>query len=375
MRKLSTLVGLAFFGLLLVGCEGPQGPQGPEGPAGADGADGADGINAAETCTDCHVDDTRIFARQTQYQNSIHYLGGNFERGGNAYDATANSCAKCHSHEGFRDFLATGTTSWTPAFDNPSPVNCRTCHEIHTSYTQTDWQLSSTTPVTADWDGSTLDLGDVGNLCVNCHQARPVSPMPVVDGANVTFTSSRYGPHHSNQGQLISGTGLFEFGNVTVTGGPSAHGNGLGTNPGVCAGCHMAPAFGNKAGGHTWRMEYLYHGATEDFVQGCQECHSTISDFDFGGVHDCVADAETALGTYLENTPNPSPNGIKRPGEELANQNVSYPANLVAGYLNYLLIESDQSHGLHNPAYALEVLADTFAEFGLATPASCVALW
>ena len=82
MKKLSTLMGVAFFALMIVGCEGPQGTAGADGAAGAAGADGADGINAAETCTDCHVNDTKLFSRQVQYDASVHRNGVEGELGG-----------------------------------------------------------------------------------------------------------------------------------------------------------------------------------------------------------------------------------------------------------------------------------------------------
>jgi hypothetical protein len=371
MKELSTLVGLAFFALLIVGCEGPQGATGAAGADGTDGTDGTNGINAAETCTDCHVDDVELWVRQAQYANSLHGTGETVERGGAAYDNTDNSCAKCHSHDGFALFVEDGTTV-SSGFDNPARINCRSCHMIHTSYTQADWGLSINTPVTLDFDGSTADFGSVANLCVNCHQARAVSPMPVVDGAAVTLSSSRYGTHHGPQTQVVGGTGLFEFGNITVTGGPNTHGNTT-SNAAVCAGCHMyEPAWGDEAGGHTWSMEYDYHGTTEDFIQPCNQsgCHSSVADFDYAGVHTCVENALLDLATYLENTPAAAPNGIKRTTGMYINAG-TYSANLAAAFLNLQNIEEDRSHGVHNPAYAKQVLEDTFTEFSIATPTGC----
>jgi hypothetical protein len=361
MKKLSTLVGLAFFVLLIVGCEGPQGPAGTNGVDGADGADGADGINAAETCTDCHVDDTEMYAKQVQYAVSKHRTGGNFERGSNVYDDTDNECAVCHSHEGFTEFLATGTTSFTPAFDNPTPPNCRTCHEIHTSYTQADWGLTSTSAVTMYFDGATNDRGSVGNLCINCHQARPTTPMPTVgDPGTIAITSSRYGGHYGWQAQVLGGISLFEFGNTTVAGGPNTHGNTT-SNAAVCATCHMAAAFGEKAGGHTWNMHYMYHGSDTDLIAGCETsgCHSTVTDFDVNGVQTTVEACLTHLGSLLETA------GIKQAGlDYVETTNSPFTNDLAAAWINYYAIVKDHSHGVHNPAYVLDVLEDTINDLG-----------
>jgi hypothetical protein len=370
MKKLSTLVGLAFFALLIVGCEGPQGPAGAAGADGADGADGTDGVNAAATCTDCHNRDIEIVARSEQYANSVHGTGVNHERASSTY-SIAGFCAQCHSHNGFLDFQGTGSVA-SGGYENPSRIGCRTCHNVHSSYTQADWGLTYNSPVTLEWDAATADFGTVANLCINCHQSRAVSPVPVVDGTDVTFTSSRYGPHHGPQTQVVGGTGLFEFGNRTITGGPNTHGNTT-SNAKVCAGCHMYAPFGAAAGGHTWMMEYDDHGTPADYTASCNDaaCHDgSVSDFDHAGAHTCVENALTALGTYLENNPAAAPNGIKQVGEHLANAG-TYTANLTAAWLNYLILDEDRSHGVHNPRYAKQILEDTFLEFSIATPAGC----
>jgi hypothetical protein len=95
-----------------------------------------------------------------------------------------------------------------------------------------------------------------------------------------------------------------------------------------------------------------------------------VSDFDYLGTHTCVENALTDLTTYLENTPAAAPNGIKQVGEHLANAG-TYTANLTAAYLNFLILDEDRSHGVHNPRYAKQVLEDMFTEFSIATPTGC----
>ena len=235
MKKLSTLVGVAFFALMIVGCEGPQGAAGTNGVDGADGADGADGINAAETCTDCHVNDTKLFSRQVQYDASVHRNGvegesATFERG------NSTSCAGCHSHEGHMEVMAAGNPGGRTAsgISNPSPVNCRTCHAIHTSYTQADYMRIYDDPVPLLVGGTTFDLGEA-NVCASCHQARAVSSSQVPDlgnpGSTIALTSSRYGHHHGPQANALSASGANAFpGSTTIPTGPNTHGTVAG-NP------------------------------------------------------------------------------------------------------------------------------------------------
>ena len=363
MKKLSTLVGVAFFALMIVGCEGPQGVAGQDGAAGADGADGADGINAAETCTDCHTDDTEIFAAQVQYAVSTHRTGGNFERGGNTYEHVDNECAVCHSHEGFTEFLASGTTVFTPAFDDPTPPNCRTCHNIHTSYTQADWGLTTEASFDLVIDGSTIDLGK-GNLCANCHQPLQPDPMPDISGSGtgITFTSPYWGPHYGAQGAMLAGEAAFVFGNVSGPAtGPNTHGN-VSANAGGCVTCHMADAFGDQAGGHTWNMTYMYHGGVTDLIAGCETsgCHSTITDFDHNGVQTAIQLKIDALKALLIAAGIMDASDHAVPGAVTDEQ--------AAALVNYLLALKDHSVGVHNPAYLSDMLDDTILELGGTIP-------
>ena len=375
MKKLSMFIGALTLVAFVAACEGPQGPAGtdgadgatgpagapgatgatgatgPAGPAGPAGPPGADGINAAETCTECHNNSTIIFAREVQYGNSTHFLGGNYERAGSA------SCSTCHAHEGFANYVAGDPAV---SISNPSPVNCRTCHEIHTTFTDQDWALTTTAPVDLIATvGTTVDFGN-GNLCANCHQGRSVT-LPVVDGPDFAVTSSRYGYHHGPQAQSLAGVGALKIGNTpnaTINTGPNSHGS-LAANANGCVTCHMAEPFGSQSGGHTWKMAYEYHGAVEDNVAGCNTtgCHDAtgpITEFDFSGrmtqVAGLISDLETELirvGAYNTTT-------------ELFNAG-TYPANVAASMLNYQFLKEDRSLGIHQPYYITRMLQNAVA--------------
>lgn len=358
MKQLSTLVGVAFFALLIVGCEGPQGPQGPAGTDGVDGVDGVDGINAAQTCTDCHVNDTKLFTRQVQYNASVHRNGregepATFERG------YSTSCAGCHTHEGHVEVMDAGDPGGrtAAAISNPSPVNCRTCHAIHTSYTQADYQRIYTDPVPLLVGGATFNLGEA-NLCASCHQSRTTSPMPDLanPGTTMSLTSSRYGFHHGPQSNTVSASGAFEF--VPVA-GPNAHGTTTG-NPNGCVTCHMAEPRGNQAGGHTWMMTYEYHGAEEDYTESCDDaaCHNGAFDDDFDATSrqtnvqnlldlieaDLFARGIIDVDGYV----------VASSGTPLVIRN-----DLAAAFLNWQMLTEDRSVGIHSPIWVQGVLQAT----------------
>lgn len=339
------LLGGTFLAFMTLGCEGPTGPAGPEGPqgpAGPSGPAGPAGQNANVNCTECHTSNTDLYARQVQYMASTHYIGGNFERNG-------TNCAPCHTHEGFMERLASGAQSTSDDVSNPSPVNCRSCHRIHTTFTEADYALTTTAPVHL-WTGETVDLGD-GNLCAECHQARPMDPdeIPTIGGPAVTFTSSRYGYHHGPQAQVLAGLGGFEFeGSRDYRDEPHFHG---GANVG-CATCHMAEPYGAQAGGHTFAMTYEYHGHEEPLIAGCQECHSTVEDFGFLGVQSAVEMRLDQLREALRSVGVVAPNSDSRvPG--------TWPADVAAAAVNFQMVLEDRSMGIHNPPYVIALLQNS----------------
>ncbi|MDH5588635.1 MAG: collagen-like protein [Gemmatimonadota bacterium] len=347
-----------FIGALVIGagCEGPEGPTGPAGPQGTQGLQGPAGPtgpagqDANENCTQCHTEDVTLYAKQVQYGESKHRLGGNFER-------STTSCAPCHTHQGFIERIATGAMVTAANVVDPAPINCRTCHQIHTTYTDADFALTTTAPVEL-WNAGhgTVDYGaDVGNLCAQCHQGRVLSPVPELGGADVTLTSSRYGFHHGPQAQVVGGVGAFEFtGSRVIAGGPTVHGD-PDSNPEVCGTCHMAQAFGSQAGGHTWKMSYLYHGAVEENVAGCNGtgCHTTVplTTFDHNTVQTLVTTLLADISTELQRIGIQGVDHYAVPG--------TWPADVVAGFANWQMFEEDLSHGIHNPAYAMAVLTNT----------------
>ncbi len=357
-KKLSLLAGAAFLAFFAMGCEGPQGPQGLPGADGQDGQDGADGVNAAETCTDCHNDDTQLFAIQVQYNASVHRNGregepATFERG------YSTSCAGCHTHEGHMEVMAAADPGGATAapITNPSPVNCRTCHAIHTSYTQADYARIYNAPVPLLVGGATFDLGE-GNLCASCHQSRTASPAPDLanPGTTISITSSRYGFHHGPQSNTVSASGAFEF--VSVA-GPNTHGNATG-NPNGCVTCHMANPRGNQAGGHTWSMEYEYHGSVRDYTESCDDaaCHDGAFDDDFD-----ATSRQTNVQNLLDLIEADlfARGIIDATGHVIASSTTPLVIrnDLAAAFLNWQMLSEDRSVGIHSPMWVQGVLQET----------------
>ena len=354
MKKYTFFVILTFSALILAfsgmtSCEGPAGADGIDGIAGADGLDGAagaDGMDMDASCKVCHDDGTELFAKSLQAGASVHMTGGNFER-------NADDCGACHTHEGFIDRMKAGTMEASGDVMDPSSINCRTCHDIHTAYDETDWALSYNDAVTL-WVGDVdVDLGDA-NLCINCHQSRIASPAAVVGGADLSITNSRWGPHHGPQGSVLVGSAGYEFGMDMGTVGSSMHaGSG-------CIQCHMAEAYGNQAGGHTFDMTYAYHGHDVVNEAGCVNCHSG-DDFadDIVAFQEETEELLDSLHTILV------ANEWVSATSGLLNASSTAPLALTAdeagAVWNFYFFEEDRSLGVHNPDYTTELLEASIA--------------
>jgi hypothetical protein len=293
-----------------------------------------------------------LYAKQVQYQASTHRLGGNFER-------STTACAVCHTHQGFIEVLPTGATATAANIPDPAPVNCRTCHQIHKTYTKADYALTATTPIKLHDRGATVDLGSqAGNLCGRCHQSRAISGMPVLGGPDVKVTSSRYGFHHGPQANVVAAKGAYAFpGAATIPTTTHVHGDPA-FNPGVCSGCHMNQAFGEQSGGHTFNMAYDYHGALVENIASCAECHKTVTNFDHFGLRPTVKQLLKDVETELVRL------GIRKfstdPHDYYAVAG-TFKAEVAAGFLNWQLFSEDRSYGMHNPPYVKNVLTNTLA--------------
>lgn len=364
LRVLSSMLMVICLAFFVSACEGPEGPAGEDGATGAigpvgpkgekgdKGDPGDPGADGTAGCITCHDMSTDLVARLDQWRNSQHNQGGNFERNG-------TSCADCHTHEGFREFLATGAVASPPA--NPTAIGCRTCHNIHTTYGQADYSLavSGPTPFRATYfTAADYDKGN-SNLCVTCHQPRNVSPFPTVGGGEVTITSSRYGPHHGPQGSMLMGVAGYEVpGSLTYAN--SLHTTAISDG---CITCHMATPFGRQSGGHTMRLSYDYHGSEVANVSGCTDCHTDAKDFDINGFQTEIV----ALGAQLEALLK-ADNILQLDGDGnptgLNNSPLTLSANKAGALYNWkMIIIEDRSKGAHNPKYTKALLQNSIENY------------
>jgi hypothetical protein len=281
------------------------------------------------SCIDCHNDTTLIVSKTVQWENSLHGSGYTFERNG-------ASCAGCHTSEGFTERIAAGSFEASEDVQNPTPINCRTCHDIHNTYTSADWALTTTEPVTIELTNEVYDLGN-SNLCANCHQPRTSYEIPVAGGGDVEITSTRFGPHHGDQSSMIAGVGGYGEYN-----GSNVHYDNVDNG---CITCHMSDAYGKQAGGHTMNNTYEYHGAVEESLAGCIACHEDIESFDRDG-------AQTEIEELLEEVHVLLVAQGLIDGESGSGIPGTFSSEQAGALWNYKTVEEDRSMGVHNFKYA-----------------------
>lgn len=327
-----------------------------EGPTGPPGKDGVDGKDANIVCGTCHNNTSGLLAKQNQWKNSLHAQGINFTR-------NSNQCAFCHTEQGFLESIKTGKYATAGTINDPVGITCRTCHNVHTKFDSTDYALTYSEPVKFMFDETKSHDFGKGNICARCHQARTLSPKPVVGGENVTINNSRWGPHNNPSANVVAGIGAFELPGSPYTNSP--HKNLIGNS---CVTCHMANPIGAHAGGHSMNM-FAHIGTTKTpNLAGCQgsNCHDNITTFDYEGVQTEVKQKLTELRNLLaaKNYIDTSASGGEYHYDIMkASQArpLTMPANHAAAAYNYLMVARDKSLGIHNSRYVKAVLNNSIA--------------
>jgi formate-dependent nitrite reductase cytochrome c552 subunit len=209
---------------------------------------------------------------------------------------------------------------------NPSRIDCRACHNIHTSYTSDDWALKTVAPVKLVALDATYD-GGMGNLCANCHQQRTAFP-EAKDGM-VNVSSTHWGGHHGPEAALLLGVG----GAGGVEGAPSEH---YSTVENTCVACHLGSADDNA------NHSFMPVAAT------CVTCHADATSLDVNGKQTEIKDKLEKVKAALQAKGLMDADGVPIVGD--------YPEAQAAALWNYLFVEEDKSEGVHNPTYANALL-------------------
>jgi len=302
------------------------------------------------SCFQCHSDqEYDLTYARNQWAVSLHGIGETVER--NRLNAGYYSaCEKCHSHEGF---LAE-YTSFTHDGTQFSNIQCFTCHAPHTNG---DFSLRVETAVTL-MDGITEYDRNESNICAACHQSRVDVATTVVDN---TELSIHFGPHHSNQADMLLGVNAYEYDGYTYQN--SVHTTGVQDG---CLDCHFEGSTDEYVGGHTFAM---HNEESETYnVAGCNQstCHGegTLEDFNVTAKDDYDWDGETegiqdevkglidSLAILLVDA------GLlsEDEGEFHPTSATVSTADSVGAVFNWVYVHEDQSEGIHNTNYTIALL-------------------
>lgn len=315
--------------------------------------------DAEESCFACHSDqEVFLVAAELEWENSTHASGENTNR--NRLRQPRNeSCEQCHTHQGF---LAREEVTGIPATgDQFTVIHCFTCHAPHTTG---NFELRITEPATLQ-NGVVFDRGPA-NLCATCHQARRNVETYVVPDVSL---SSHWGPHHNNQADMLLGTNGYEYAGFNYR--TSSHRNVAEEG---CIDCHMRGGNNIFTGGHSFKMEDEERGFENTIGCNVATCHDgdvdeldylAQADFDGDGVVEgTMTEIEgllDSLHTILEGA------GLVDADGHPISQTV---ANVdTAGALwNFVFVEEDQSHGIHNTDYTVDLLVSAINYMNTGNP-------
>jgi Fe-S cluster biogenesis protein NfuA len=329
-------------------------------------------------CADCHGATPKypLLGARLGYDTSGH------KNNNNSSYANGQGCQKCHTNEGFIDFVKTGKVDEKAFVAYPSQPTCATCHTQHETW---DFSLRTVAPVKLV-DGSVFDLG-AGNLCANCHMSRTTAKSTVKALATKDVRSS-WGAHHGPQSDIINGSNAWHFPGREYSSSP--HKDVLENG---CVECHMALPTGRYAlspaiGGHSFNIAGEVHEAPVVNLVACLSCHKDLkqvprtelfdikakADFDHDGKVEAAQQEVQGLlllfvnpkGTgYLQTI---SPVMYKKDAEAsfealsagwAGTTAGQWTETQVAALYNFKLILEDRSLGVHNLTYTVQVLYDT----------------
>lgn len=315
-----------------------------------------------DVCNQCH-DASRKHSLGTFYANSGHYQMhyGNAAEGGRA------TCQPCHTGAGYMYYInnnqdTTGLgAKWVLARDASTPISCQVCHDPHGN--DNPYQLR-----TMSLKGDTLKNGymvpanlrsSTGNICMNCHGGRYSVKYRLTTAAPYYGWGNRFYPHYNQQGDMLHGSGGYQYGDDSFT--------GLMTHAGVeglCVGCHMQTR--NGLPNHSFSMtDTMKAAGIYKPTDACVPCHGEVADFDDirgmydydrnGKIEGVSTEVHGLLAALKAKLPIDATTGepVNMLKDSLAVKN---RPDLIQGVWNYYFVKYDRSYGAHNAKYAVRLL-------------------
>lgn len=286
-------------------------------------------------------------------------------------------CARCHTAEGFSDHVKGVAAS---SFELAHGVSCAACHDPHRQ--NGPEPLPSMLRVISDpqlGGGTVFSQAGKGALCMNCHQAR-------IADITTAISSDSSAPHLSPQADMLQGANAYDFG--APYGSNSYHGvqkvysSSVSGITGTCVACHMAASMGPSGerplvGGHTFMIKNDRGTVdpaddVENVAGACHSCHSGLTTINRPARGDYNGDGNTAgiqsevegLLQILSHAILTQISGTSLQARgDIAWSSASFVAASTeqkAAVYNYNFVHNDGSRGIHNTAYAIQILQRTY---------------
>ncbi|OGB60396.1 MAG: hypothetical protein A2Y94_08365 [Caldithrix sp. RBG_13_44_9] len=307
------------------------------------------------------------------HEGEHHPYLSEWEQSAHAFDveaAKAEFSASCWGcHEGvaaavrlsgdLSAFYGSGAVSSRPdTTEVPfGQITCQSCHDSHSA--DNVGQLRTVADVLLVSEGGVSPViteGGSGKLCMQCHHARRGWESNVPNGR------SHFGPHSSPQGDMIAAKSGYL--NVAASGFNWAGPSHLYVQN-SCKTCHLNTLeYGTGPGGAA-STGHMFLPTTA----ACTNCHGVINnfreipaagDFDGNGTVEGLQDEvdglielciEALVASGLDTT-----GGLEAPFES---DTTSTLQQREVGW-NVIFVESDASHGVHNPDYAVQLLQQSY---------------
>ncbi len=319
-----------------------------------------------EQCAQCHDSATGFQQGFYQWSQSQHPIT---QEAGEGHVQDNATCLPCHTGEGFvQKMVNNETPALGQAFHG---ITCAACHDPH--YSENPHQLRLTGDMTFPSGQQTSAVAGsmvgMGGLCMRCHNSR------VSNLAGTVLGSSR-GAHYGTQGDMLMGINGWDFG--LPFNASSAH---IRVVEDTCVACHMAEPTESgpgvitppAVGAHSFAMRDTMGTAdpaddTTNAVNACSGCHEALDtydrrargDYDGDGEREGIQSEVQGLLALLR------PGLLEFPGvsEEGPFEKINIDAagfNLLtndqrAALYNYNFVVLDGSLGVHNTAYAVQLL-------------------
>ena len=306
---------------------------------------------SSDVCAYCHKEGSHHNI-PLQWDISVHGAGTHLYSGSSRY-----ACTPCHNGQGFVDKVKGNAQSVQVNI----AITCATCHNPHDATNEHQVRTVTATLL----NGVQVEKG-VGGLCINCHQSRN-NAIPYVENYLASL-SSRFGPHHGPQGDMLVGTNAYTWGETLEQ---SPHFN---DTENACVDCHMYPNTSplnseSSVGGHTFSMVSL---SGEDNVAACSNCHGNFgsefsdkkfylngsADLDKNGVAEGLQIEVEGLLEQLAVLLPPAGDPA------IATIDSTWTLDQAGALYNYRQVEEDRSMGIHNPRFTVGLLYLSIGKLG-----------